>query len=141
MNKERFRALAAAYGGSISHWPGAEQWQARWFAFWRHGSTRGILRDARRLDLFLQESATPGMGAGLQAPLIESARSLGVAGGERRSWVGAMLGAGLAGACAAGIAAGFVIAPLTSTDALTSPMDPAEIAASALGNPTEFGEG
>jgi len=72
--------------------------------------------------------------------LIESAVCLRETAGERRSWFGAILGAGLAAACAAGVGAGFAIAPLTA-DSLTSPMDPAEVAASALGNPTEFGDG
>jgi hypothetical protein len=141
MNKERFQALAGAYGGAISRWPIAERRAATWFAFCRRRSSREILRDARRLDRILQRSASPGLGLKLRGALIEGARGLHETAGERRSWFGAILGAGLAAACAAGIGAGFMIAPLTAVDSLTSPMDPAEVAASALGNPTEFGDG
>ena len=141
MNKERFEALAAAFGGAISRWPIAERWAARRFAFWRHGLARNILEDARRLDRILQRSATPSPSVELRRSLIEAARRLGGSSKEERSWFGAMLGAGLAAACAAGIGAGVVIAPLTTIDSLTSPADPGEVAASALGNPAELGDG
>jgi hypothetical protein len=141
MNRERFQALAAAYGGAISRWPLAERGAAKRFAFWRRRSTRNILRDARGLDQILHRSPNPALRPEIRGSLIEESRFLRELGAERRSWFGAILGAGLATACAAGIGAGFVIAPLTTTDSLTSPMDPAEVAASALGNPAEFGDG
>jgi hypothetical protein len=140
MNKQRFQALAAAYGGAISRWPTPERGAARRFAFWRRRSTRDILRDARRLDRVLQRSANPTLDLAMRNALIESAVFLRETPQDRRFWFGAILGAGLAAACAAGVGAGFAVAPLT-TDSLTSPMDPAEVAASALGNPTEFGDG
>jgi len=140
MNKQRFQALAAAYGGAISRWPNAERGAARRFAFWRGRSARDILRDARRLDRILQRSASPTLDLATRNSLIERAVFPRETAGERRSWFGPILGAGLAAACAAGVGAGFAIAPL-ATDSLTSPMDPAEVAASALGNPTEFGDG
>jgi len=141
MNKQRFEALAAAYGGAISRWPAAERWAARRFVFWGHRAARNILEDARRLDRILQRSAAPIPSVGLRGSLIEAAGGLREAGREGRSWFGAILGAGLATACAAGIGAGIVIAPLTTTDPLTSPADPGEVAASTLGNPTELGDG
>ena len=140
MNKQRFQALAAAYGGAISRWPITERGAARLFAFSRPGSTRDSLRDERRVDSILQRSANPILGLAMRKSMIESAVCLRETARERRSWFGAILGAGLAAACAAGIGAGFAIAPLAA-DSLTSPMDPAEVAASALGNPTEFGDG
>ena len=140
MNNERFQILVATYGGQISRWPIAERRAARWFAFCQRGSSRDILRDARRFDRILQQSASPDLRLELREALIEGARGMRGTALERPSWFGAIVGAGLAAACAAGIGAGFAIAPLT-TDSLSSPVDPAEVAAAALGNPTEFGDG
>lgn len=139
MNKKRFQALAAAYGGAISRWPIAERRPARWFSFCHRRASGIILRDARRLDQILHHSAPPALSVGLLGSLVEGAPGLREAAQERRSWLPTVLATGLAAACAAGIGAGFVIAPLTANDALTSPAaDPAEVAASALGNPSEF---
>jgi hypothetical protein len=140
MNEERFRSLAAAYGGAISRWPIADRAAARWFACSHLGLSRDVLRDAQRLDRVLRRSAKPHLGPQFRRALFEDARGPRVEAVERRSWFGAILGAGLATACAAGIGAGFAIAPLT-TDTLASPADPAEVAAAALGNPTELGDG
>ena len=141
MNRERFEALAAAYGGNISRWPVAERRAARWLAFCSRGLTQDILHDARRFDRILKQSVFPELGPRSRESLIEGARCLRDMGGERRPWLGAILGAGLAAACVAGIGVGFVLAPLTTTDSLTTPVDPGEVAASALGNPTELGDG
>jgi hypothetical protein len=141
MNNERFQALAAAYGATVSRWPIAERGAARWFAFRHRRSSEDILLEARRLDRILQRSTSPQLGVELRGALIEGARCLRETTEERRSWFGTFLGMGLAAACAAGIGAGFVIAPLTANDALTSPADPVEVAASALGNPTDLGDG
>jgi hypothetical protein len=138
MNNERFQALAAAYGATVSRWPIAERGAARWFAFRHRRSSEDILVEARRLDRILQRSASPQLGVELRGALIEGARCLRETAEERRSWFRTFLGMGLA---AAGIGAGFVIAPLTANDALTSPADPVEVAASALGNPTDLGDG
>lgn len=140
MNKERFQALAAAFGGAISRWPIAERGAARRFAFWHRRASGDILRDARRLDRVLDRSATPPLGDKLRRRLTGSAQGLVEAARERPSWVVTCLGTGLAAACAAGIGAGFLVAPLTANDGLTSPTDPVEAAASALGNPTELGD-
>lgn len=140
MNRERFRALAAAYGGTVSRWPVAERGAARWFAFCHHRTSRDILRKARRLDRILQHSTSLNLGMEFRASLIQGAPCIHKANGKRRTWFCAIVGAGLAAACTAGIVAGFAIAPLT-TWPLASPTDPAEVAASALGNPTELGDG
>ena len=141
MNKERFQALAAAYGAAVSRWPAAERSAARWFAFRHRRSSRDILLEARRLDWILQRSASPQLGNELRRVLIEGAHGLREPAEDGRSWFGTLLGAGLAVACAAGIGAGFVIAPMTANDTLTSPSDPAEVAASALANPTDLADG
>ncbi len=139
MNRERFQLLAAAFGGAISRWPIAERGPARWFSFCDRRACRAILRDARRLDRLLHQSAPPELNARLRGSLVEGAQGLRGAARERRSWLPTILGTGLAAACAAGVGAGFMIAPLTANDATTSPAtDPAEVAASALGNPSEF---
>jgi hypothetical protein len=139
MNRERFEALAAAYGGAIARWPGAERRSARWFSLRHRRASGAILRDAWRLDQILDHSAPPELSVRLRGSLVEGAHGLSGAARERRSWLPIILGTGLSAACAAGIGAGFVIAPMTANDALTSPAtDPAEVAASALGNPSEF---
>ena len=140
MNSGRFKTLAAAYGGDISRWPSAERRSARWFAVWHRRASGEILRDARRLDQILLRSAPPQLGAKLLGTLTDDAHRLREATPQTQSWLPTFVGTGLAAACAAGIGAGFVIAPLTASNALTPPTDPVEVAASALGNPTEFGD-
>jgi hypothetical protein len=76
----------------------------------------------------------------LKGALIKSAHGLRATPAQGRSWPRTLLGTGLAAACAAGIGAGFVIAPLTATDSLSPPMDPAEVAASTLGDPIEVSD-
>jgi hypothetical protein len=140
MDKERFQSLAASYGGFIPRWPASERVAAIWFIFRCSRSSQKILGDARRLDQMLNRSSNPRMTRELYGSLIESAIGLGGIAGRGDSWFGAVLGAGLATACAAGIATGLVIGPLNS-EPLTAPLDPAEVAAGALGNPIEFGDG
>jgi hypothetical protein len=140
MTEERFHALAAAYGGAISRWPVAERRAARWFALRHRRSAGAILREARCLDIILARSATPIVRLELGESLIGSAAVLVETTVTGRSWFGPALGAGLAAACAAGILAGFAIGPMAA-DSLASPLDPAELAASALGNPAELGDG
>jgi hypothetical protein len=140
MNKERFQCLAAAYGGALRRWPVAERGAARWFVLRHFGSCRNVLRNARRLDRLLQRSADPKLSFQHLVALRGNAHTPRRARDEIRSWFGPVLGVGLAAACVAGIGAGFAIAPLT-IDTLTPPVDPAEVAASALRNPTELGDG
>jgi hypothetical protein len=140
MNRERFQALAAAYGGAISRWPSAERGIARWFAIRHRRASEDILRDARRLDQILHRSANPQFSTKLRGILTEGAPGPHEAARERRSWLPTLLGTGLAAACAAGVGAGFVIAPLTANDAVSSPTDPVEVAAAALGNPTDLND-
>jgi len=53
MNEERFRALAAAYGGELSRWPYAERAQARAFAAREAEAAALILEDCSALDRVL----------------------------------------------------------------------------------------
>ena len=105
MNRQRFEALAEAFGGDVARWPAAERETAAVLIAAEPEWARGALAEASDLDAILVSDAPPRGSVDLvdrivaDAPRVRAAR-----------WTGWMLpagmGAGLAAACAAGILAG-----------------------------------
>ena len=141
MDRERFQSLARAYGGEIARWPADERRAARWFAIGKRAWAAEALREAWDIDRLLGCSIAPDFHPGLERALLEGAAGLRPSSRAARPWLGAVLGLGVAAACAAGVGAGFAIAPFMTLETHPSVADPAEVAASALGNPGEFGDG
>jgi len=56
MNEQRFSDLAAAYGGELSRWPGAERGRAQAFAASHGEVAAGILRESSALDRVLSSA-------------------------------------------------------------------------------------
>ncbi|CAN5338980.1 hypothetical protein BH11PSE2_BH11PSE2_06480 [soil metagenome] len=104
MNRQRFEALAEAFGGDIDRWPTADQAAAR--AFWsaEPQAADAALRAALDLDAILAAAPEPEFSVLLRERLMVAApgrhRSVWR---SARTWVS---GAGLAAACAAGILVG-----------------------------------
>lgn len=126
MTRDRFEALAQAYGGDVSRWPAAEREAvAAWMAA-RPDEASTILAAAGDLDALLH-AWTP-------APISHALRDrvIAAAPAPRRpsawSWIrGLSFSAGLAAACAAGLAVGVV---LTAPDA--APPAGADLVGAAL---------
>ena len=141
MNPDRFRALTDSYGGDMARWPIAERGAARRFAVLNPFSSWRTLRRARGLDRILARSRE----SKVSRQLYERISRNVLAATERAApeqWVrGALLGAGLAAACAAGIVTGIVFTPqIASTPHVVIGADPVEDATAALREPTDLGE-
>jgi hypothetical protein len=107
MNAERFAALADAFGGSITRWPGAEQDAAWAFLAEQPEAAQDLLAQARTLDETLDEAERLSPSHALRsavvalAPVARAPRPLLV-----RWLTGAGIGVGLAAAAVAGLAIG-----------------------------------
>ncbi|MEO8114875.1 MAG: hypothetical protein ABI655_10860 [Phenylobacterium sp.] len=115
LSRDRFEALAAAYGGDIARWPAETRDDAAAFLAADLVRAQGILAGESRLDALLDDYRT--------APASHELVQRIVAGAPRArprwaAWlVPAGLGAALAGACAAGLIVGVQVsdpAPLSS---------------------------
>ena len=123
MTRERFEALAQAYGGDMARWPDAERGAAALLAVAEPAFAQGLLARAGDLDAALDAWRAS------QADAALSERILAHAPGPRQgllatwSWR-AGLGASLAAACAAGVLLGVRLTPDLSTgdEAMTSVM-------------------
>ena len=111
---DRFRALAEAYGADIGRWPADARDAARAFTAAHPDLAEAALAPERRLEVQLAAFA-PDASSALRQRVIAAAprgRALG------RAWrwmTAAGLGLGLAASCAAGVAAGFTLAPSSVT--------------------------
>jgi hypothetical protein len=111
MTEERFLTLVGAYGADPRRWPLGERAAASAFLDANPEVVAACLEAEAALDAVLAAHAARQPSAALRARII--------AGAPRRSpvarawrWVaGAGLGLGLAASCAAGVAAGFTLAP------------------------------
>ncbi len=114
---------------------------ARIFAIRRPFFAWRVLRKERSLDGILRKSRVCRVSAQTRRRIVDDAlRRRGRSLFER--WVrGAGLGAGLAVACAAGLATGFALVPqFVTAPYLSIGADPTEDAAAALRDPTDLGE-
>ena len=128
MTRERFEALAEAYGGDMARWPDADWDAAAMFAAREPQVAARILATAARLDAALDDWAPLQVSHSLReaviaaAPAARTRRGLG-------GWIWrAGAGAGLAAACAAGLVVGVMLSESVS------PVAADETVSAALGN-------
>ncbi|MDE2488629.1 MAG: hypothetical protein KGO51_14640 [Alphaproteobacteria bacterium] len=136
MTQERFEAYAEAFGGDVSRWPAEAREAAALLMAEQPAMTNGALARAGRLDAALDAWRTAPAGATLIGRILDTAPR------SRRGWrlwlSPAVLGAGLAAACAAGVIVGVQLSDRAS--------DASEVAVantlSAVSSPSlDLGEG
>jgi len=105
MTRERFQALAEAYGGDLRRWPAGERDDAQSLLSADPDWTRGVLAEADGLDGVLQTARPAPASRELVEGIVASAP--GARPSRRGGWLlPAGLGAGLAAASVAGLLAG-----------------------------------
>lgn len=121
MTPERFEALAEAYGGDVARWPAAEREAARQWRAAHTDAARSILDRAGALDNLLDAAPAPLASPELVQGIVAAAPP---ARARRRAgwWLPAGMGAGLAAACAAGVAVGLHLSgpQLSEADAVVA---------------------
>jgi len=130
MSRERFEALADAYGGDPGRWPDAERDAAAALMAGDPALAREVLAAASRLDAALDEWRPLAVTQALREAVAAAAPKPRA----RRlvaTWALRLgLGAGLVGACAMGVAVGALSwtdgTSATGSDAVTAAMTPYE---------------
>jgi hypothetical protein len=119
MNRERFAALADAFGGDLRRWPEAEREAARAFREAQPAVCEPLLAEAGRIDAALDGIAALQPSAALRERILASApqtrRPLVSLGRFRRAAPWLAPGAGLAAACAAGAWLGVIASHTAET--------------------------
>ncbi|MFN3513646.1 MAG: hypothetical protein ACK41C_11400 [Phenylobacterium sp.] len=129
MTRERFQALAQAYGGEMAHWPAAEREGAALFLAAEPAFARNVLARADELDAALDAWRPQAASHALLERVIAGAPRPRRAGRRLSDWLWrAGLGAGLATACAAGLALGVALSdqvtqPTAASEALSAAAD------------------
>jgi hypothetical protein len=109
MNRDRFEALAQAYGGSVARWPAVERDAAAALMTAEPDFARAVLAEAEALDATLDAWRPQPVTHELREAVIAQA-GLARARAGLRGWLwGAGAGAGLAAACAAGLIMGVAL--------------------------------
>ncbi len=110
MRRERFEALAEAYGGDVARWPLAERDAAALLMTIEPAWTGAALASAATLDAQLGDLPAPTASADLVGRILAGAPQA-----RAHRWTGWLLptgmGVGLATACAAGLLAGAQLSP------------------------------
>lgn len=127
MTRERFEALAEAYGGDISRWPPAEREVAALLMAAEPAFARAVLARAEELDVALDAWRPAPAGHALRDRIIAGAPRARPQGLRAWAWT-AGLGAALASACVAGLAVGVAIsdqvsAASASAEAVSAALD------------------
>ena len=127
MTRERFQELAQAYGGAVARWPPAEREAAATRMAADPDFARETLATADGLDAVLDAWRPLVASQALRDAVIAGAPSARRGPGLRAWLLRAGVGAGLAGACAAGLGFGVVV----SGD-LTAALDAPEAVSAAM---------
>ena len=106
MDRDRFQGLAEAYGGDIGRWPASEQAAALSLVARQPTWSDEVLREALRLDQALDQWRVTEAGHVLRETVIARAPRLLRRARYATRILGSGAGLGLAGASAAGLAAG-----------------------------------
>lgn len=127
MSPERFEHLAQAYGGDLRRWPVATRAAAADLLRTRPELERRLTMEAAT-DALLDASPRSVPSAGLRARVLAAAPAERVRAAWQAGWTW-LSGAGLAGACAAGLAVGVLVGPPPVQDdlgalAVLAPYDP-----------------
>lgn len=122
MTRERFEALAEAYGGAIARWPAAEREAALILAAAEPDFASAVLARAESLDAALDAWRPQSVGHVWRERIIAAAPGA-LRRAERLSWLwGWTAGAGLAAACAAGLVLGVALSGPTTVAAVDEPV-------------------
>jgi hypothetical protein len=109
MTRDRFEALAEAFGGSVARWPAAEREAAAALMAAEPDFAREVLAQAEALDAALDAWPRLTVGHEFREAVIAQAGQ-GRARAGLRGWLWrAGAGAGLAAACAAGLVMGVTL--------------------------------
>jgi hypothetical protein len=140
MNRDRFEALAQAYGGAVARWPAGERDAAAALMAAEPDFARDVLAEAEALDAALDAWPPYGVGHDLREAVIAQARHAQARVGVRGWLWGAGAGAGLAAACAAGLVMGVALygrqTTTTTDEPISAVMASYELPAQASGDPT-----
>ncbi|MES2724275.1 MAG: hypothetical protein V4656_14065 [Pseudomonadota bacterium] len=129
MTRERFLELADAYGGGVAHWPAADREAAAALMAAEPDFARQVLADADRLDAVLDAWAPLSVPHGMREAVMAAAPAARSRWSPRTWLLGAGVGAGLAGACAAGLVFGVAL----SANLSSATEAPAALSAAMVG--------
>lgn len=127
MTRDRFLELADAHGGVVARWPSAEREAAAILMVAEPDFARIVLAAADRLDATLDAWSPLAVSHDLRRAVIAAAPAPRARRGLRAWLLGAGVGAGLAGACAAGLAFGVAL-----SGNLTTAVDAPEAVSAAM---------
>ena len=137
MTPDRFTSLAETYGGDLARWPVPERGAAAPFMAAHADRAAQILSAERALDARLVAYDVSPPSLRLRDLVLASAP---VPRAVRRAWrwvAAASLGFGLAGSAAAGVAAGFTLAPPGVTRLISAPAPSNDALAGLVGDAGE----
>ena len=129
-----FRRLAETYGGDLRRWPSAARATAAAFLEASPDAAASILAPEQALEVQL-DAYDIVVAPALRDRILAAAPRARVAGRLGRWAAATALGLGLAGSCAAGVAAGFALAPPSVTHLFIGEPTPSA-SQSALADPT-----
>ncbi|HVN02105.1 MAG TPA: hypothetical protein VMT68_18035 [Caulobacteraceae bacterium] len=131
MTEERFLTLVGAYGADPQRWPLGERAAATAFLDANPELVAACLEAEAALDAVLAAHLTRDPSAAFRGRLVGAAPRQRAVGRTWRWLAGAGLGLGLAASCAAGVAAGFTLAPAS----VSRLFEPATGQSSSLADP------
>ncbi len=141
MTPDRFESLTEAFGSDLDRWPATDREAARQLATAELSVAGDALERARRLDLILAEAPSYPPSRDLRERIILAAPAARTRTLAWRWLSGVGLGAGLAAASVAGVAAGLAVAPATVAPArLAGDADPTDEAIALLREPPDPAE-
>lgn len=131
MELDRFKALAAAYGGQPARWPEAERAEAEALIASAPDACAAVLADETKLDGLLDRWGAPAPSADLRASVLAGAPVKGAA-RRLRLWEAWLPGAGLAAVAVAGVICGVTLFSFAVADVRSEAM----VAAAAADDPS-----
>ena len=131
MELDRFKALAAAYGGRPARWPKAERAAAEALMTREPQACAAVLKDEFELDGVLDGWRVDPPSADLRGAVLSGARTKGVA-RRPRLWEAWLPGAGLAAVAVAGVICGVTLFSFAAADVRSEAM----VAAAAADDPS-----
>ncbi|MES2895689.1 MAG: hypothetical protein V4759_06640 [Pseudomonadota bacterium] len=120
MTPERFETLAEAHGGDVARWPDVEREAAAALMIAQPALAQGVLARAATLDAALDAWAPMAVTHDLRERVVAAAPAARRRGRLSAWFWGAGLSAGLAAACASGLAVGVALYDVSQPDEAVS---------------------